>query len=232
MVAAPARCGEQGDEHRLEVFETGASAKRCGRAAVEHLAGIHRHQPVETRRLFHVGRRNQHAHAGPAGAYSVDQFPELAPRERIDSGGRLVEDQQVGVVDQRAAQTELLLHPARELHRGTIPEGSEAGGLQQGFDADAAFGAALAEQAGEEFDVLPHRQRRVEVLAQTLGHIGDSRLDAGAKARLADITAKDLDSATLDPAYPGDQRQHAGFADPVRTDEADHHPGGHLELER
>ncbi len=65
--------------------------------------------------LFHVGGGDDHAHAWALGADALDQIPELAPRERIDAGGRLVEDQQVGVVDQRAAQAELLLHAAREL---------------------------------------------------------------------------------------------------------------------
>ena len=63
---------------------------------------------------------------GPVGADVVDQRPELAPRERIDAGGGLVEDEQIGVVDQRAAQPDLLLHAARELAGRAIGETGRA----------------------------------------------------------------------------------------------------------
>ena len=69
----------------------------------------------------------------------VDQRPELPPRERIDAGRRLVEDEQIRLVDQRAAQPDLLLHAARELAGGTIGEGTEPGGVEQLLDARPAL---------------------------------------------------------------------------------------------
>ena len=92
------------------------------------LAGVHRHQPVEALGLVHVGGRDHHAHAGPARADAVDQLPELAARQRIDAGRRLVEDQQIRVVDQRAAEAELLLHAAGELAGRPVAEGRQVGG--------------------------------------------------------------------------------------------------------
>ena len=103
------------------------------------LAGVHRHQPVEAGGLLHVGGRHQDAHARPVGPDAVDQLPELAARQRIDAGGRLVEDQQVRVVDQSAAQAELLLHAAGQLAGRPVGEASQPDTVQQ--LGDAALGA-------------------------------------------------------------------------------------------
>ncbi len=58
---------------------------------------------------------------GRVRADAGDQVPELGARQRIDAGGRLVQDEQVGVVDQRAAQAQLLLHAAGELAGRAVP---------------------------------------------------------------------------------------------------------------
>ena len=79
---------------------------------------------------------------GRSGADVVDQRPELPPRERVDAGGRLVEDEQVRVVHQRAAQADLLLHAARELAGGTVGERTEPGGVEQLLDARPARSSA------------------------------------------------------------------------------------------
>ena len=52
-----------------------------------------------------------------------EQLPELAPRHGVDAGRRLVEQNEVGLVHERARERELLLHAARQLvgepRRGT-----------------------------------------------------------------------------------------------------------------
>ena len=72
---------------------------------------------------------------------ALDELPELTPRQRVDAGGRLVEDQQVGVVDEGAAQTELLLHAAGQLAGGAVRERGESGGVQQLIDTPLALAA-------------------------------------------------------------------------------------------
>jgi hypothetical protein len=86
--------------------------------------GVHSHDPVPALRLVHVGGGDHHAHRRPLGADVIDEGPELAARERIDYGRRLVEDQEVRVVDQGAAQSDLLLHSARELAGRAVGERS------------------------------------------------------------------------------------------------------------
>ena len=95
-----------------------------------------------------------------------------------------------------------------------------------------ALGAALAEQPGEEVGVLEDRQRRVEVLAQALRHVGDARAGRPAKARVGHVAAEHLDLPLLDAAGAGDQRQQAGLAHAVRADQPDHAAGRQIEGDR
>ncbi|MCY1429910.1 hypothetical protein D9M71_458420 [compost metagenome] len=66
-------------------------------AAIEHQAMF------ELLGLFHVGGGHQQGQLRPLLAHLFDQLPEAPARQRIDAGGRFVEDQQVRFVDQRAA---------------------------------------------------------------------------------------------------------------------------------
>ena len=108
------------------------------RAAGDHPAGVHRGEPIEPLRFFHIGRSNHDAHAGAPRADVVDQLPELAARQRVDPCGRLVEDQQVRIVDQRAAQRQLLLHAARQLAGRPVGKRIEAGCGEQFGDTPCA----------------------------------------------------------------------------------------------
>jgi hypothetical protein len=228
-VAAAFFFWQQGDERRLERVAAGArqQLRRC--AGGQHAPGVHGDQVVEARGLFHIGGRHQHAHVRQIRPDARDQLPELAPRQRIDAGGGFVQDQQVRVVDERAAQAELLLHAAGQLAGRPVQKREQAGGARQHFDAPCPLVAVVAEQAGEEVEVLGDRQRRVEVLAETLRHVGDARQDAPALAGVGQIDAEHLDAALLDGACAGHQRQQARLADAVRADQADHAAGRQVE---
>ncbi len=93
---------EQRDKRLFQRLRTGARPDLVGPAHGEHSSRVHRDQPVEPLRFFHVGRGHDHAHLGPLLAQVREQLPELATRKRIDPGGRLVQDHQIGVVDKRA----------------------------------------------------------------------------------------------------------------------------------
>jgi hypothetical protein len=66
----------------------------------DDLAVVHRGEPVEPARFVHVSGCNEHAHHRPTRADRIDQLPELPPGERIDAGGRLVENEQIRIVHQ------------------------------------------------------------------------------------------------------------------------------------
>ncbi len=136
---------QQADEGLLQGVAAGARQEFGRRAGGQHLAGVNRHQMVEALRLVHVGGGYQYAHLRALATDALDQLPELRARQRVDAGGGLVEDQQVGVVDQRAAEAELLLHAAGELARRALDEGREAGAAGQLGDAPATLGGILTE---------------------------------------------------------------------------------------
>ena len=123
---------------------------------------------------------------GRRDAHPIDQVPELPARQRIDAGRRLVEDQQIRIVDQRAAQPELLPHAAGQLLCRPIGERREAGAVEQFGDAPLALVARLPEQAAEELDVLAHAEVGIEVLAEALRHVGDAR--SRPRARCAGVS--------------------------------------------
>ena len=214
--------GQQGDKGIVEIVGAGLPVQLGGGAGGEHLAVVHRHQPVVVFRLFHVGGGHQHTHAGALAADGRDQIPEALAGERVDAGGGLVQDQQVRVVDQGAAQAQLLLHAPGELAGGAVAEFQQAGGLQQAINLLPTGRAAKAEEVGEEGEVLVHRQAVVEVAAEALGHVGNARGGAGTHAVAGHVAAEHLQLAGLQLAGAGNQPQQGGLAHPVRADQAHH----------
>jgi hypothetical protein len=86
--------------------------------------------------------RRRHHDRQPRRQELRQQLPEFTPRHRVDTGGRLVEQQDLGAVNQRARQRELLLHPARQLVGAPGAERRQLGQRQQtvplrGIAADA-----------------------------------------------------------------------------------------------
>ena len=58
---------------------------------------------------------------GPARlAEAVELVPDRAPQERIDAGGRLVEDDELRLVDQGTRELEAALHAARQPARSLL----------------------------------------------------------------------------------------------------------------
>ena len=215
----------------LQAGRPGLGLEFGGAAHRQHLAGIHRHQPAEAFGFFHVGGGDQHAHAGPALADRVDEFPELAPGQRVHAGGGFVENQQIGIVDQRTAQPQLLFHAAGQLARRPVGKRSQAGRVEQFPNALGPLPLRLAEQPAEEIHVFRNRQGGIEVLPQSLRHVGDSRANGGAMAAVGHIAAQHGHGAGLHLPDAGDQRQHAGLAHSVGADEAHHAAGGKLQTD-
>ena len=224
--------GQEGDERGFEVIGARPLLEFLGRTDREDLAGVHGDEPVEAVGFVHVGGGDEHAHPRPPGPDVVDERPELLPREGVDAGGGLVEDEQVGVVDQGRAEPDLLFHASRELPGRPVGERVEAGRLQERVDPCPALGAGEPEQLCEEVDVLEDAQLEVEVLSQALRHVGDERTDGVAVPAVGDVSAEHLHAAALDLLRAGDDPHEGRLADAVRADQADHTSRGDLDRDR
>ena len=116
--ALPGRDRRQRDErialrHDLE-HPAGERRLDLGRRAVgDQLAVEDQHQPRALLGLVHVVRGDEDGHAAGRGQL-VDEIPELAAALRIDAAGGLVEEQQLGLVEERRGQRHALPLPGRE----------------------------------------------------------------------------------------------------------------------
>ena len=221
MVPGAYFCGKKCYESLVKVGCTGAVQDIFGASSSKHAAGIHRDQMVKRGSLLQIGTGDDQAHVRSRRAETRDQGPELTPRQRIDARCWLVQYQQIGVVDQRAAQAQLLFHAARELGRRAVGKGRETGRLQQLGDPLVALVPALAEKPAEEVHILPHRERGIEIAPQPLRHIGDLRTNSGPVPSTAHIAAQHVKPPRLYLPCPGDQRKETRFADAIRSDQTD-----------
>ncbi len=85
----------------------------AGRAGGDRGAVEDERQAVALLGLVHVVRRDEHGHAA-VGRQLVDQVPEQAPAARVDAAGGLVEEEQLGLVDQRRRKRSPLPQPGRQ----------------------------------------------------------------------------------------------------------------------
>ena len=92
-------------------------------------------------------------------------------------------------------------------------------------DAPLPLGAGLPEQAGEELDVLADAEVGIEILAQTLRHVGDARTNRAAMPGIRHIAVEHEDAAGLDLARAGNDGEQRRLADPVGADQPDHAAG-------
>ena len=90
-------------------------AKRIGGAVGDELAVIDISDVAAALGFVHVVRGNKESDAVPGEL--EQQVPKLAPRDRIDARGRLVEKKQLGFVQHGAAERQALLPSAGKLGR-------------------------------------------------------------------------------------------------------------------
>ena len=167
-----------------------------------------------TFRLVEVRRRHQDGDA--LGEELRQQFPELAARDGVDAGRRLVEHDHLGFVDERAGERELLLHAAGELVRETRAERGQLRYLQEAITS--RFVVSDAVDFGEEGNVLVNAQVAVqrEALREVANHSGDVPM-------LRDgVPAHDPDRPGVDVEQPAERADRCCLSRAVRTDQAEH----------
>ena len=109
----------------------------------------------------------------PSAGELVDLVPELAARLRVDAGGRLVEQQQLGLGQDAGAERQALLPAARQRagqlrSRPSRPELLDGLARRLGRIGDVV-------DARDELQILPDGQVLVE--AEPLRHVADATLD-------------------------------------------------------
>ena len=103
--------------------------------------------------LVEVLRGEQHV--GAVGDQRADRVPQLDAAARIETGGRLVEQQQPGPADEAGAEVEAAAHAAGVRAHRPVGGVGEAQLLEHGGASRRGAGARVAEQPGDHLDVLP-----------------------------------------------------------------------------
>ena len=93
------------------------------RAFRKDFAVIHGKKVFKSLCFIHICRGHDHGQLRASGADAVDKVPELAACQRIHPGGRLIQHQQVRIMDQGTAQAQFLLHAAGKFTRRTVKKG-------------------------------------------------------------------------------------------------------------
>ena len=121
-------------------------------------SAAHQGDAVATRSLVHIGRRDHDR--DPLTTKAVQHIPELHAGNRVDARRRLVQEKDIGTMDQRTAQGQLLLHPAGEFSGPPLLERLD-------LDVDIAYQIIIfldrrVEYGCKEIEVFLHRQILIE----------------------------------------------------------------------
>src|SRR5512145_2041163 len=107
--------------------------------------------------------------------------PELAPRLRVDAGGRLVEQQQLRLMQQACTQGQALFPTARQRACELRLPLEQAQAFQRPINASRTVVERVDPR--HELEILANAQILVE--AEALGHVADPSLDrAGLGAQI------------------------------------------------
>jgi hypothetical protein len=176
--------------------------------------GVDDGQPVgEALGLVHeVGGQQD---GGALGGEAAQALPDQVAGLGVEAGGGLVEDQQLGLVDQRPGQGEAALHAAGERLDAGVFLALEAGEGEQLGDARADLALADAEVAGEHEQVLGAGEVRVE--AVELGHHADP--GAGLAGLLGHRQAAQADAAGAGGGEAEGAAQGGGLAGAVGAEQ-------------
>jgi hypothetical protein len=188
--------------HRVDVLGPGGDlqldrqrrlpAQRGERVVGDHEALRQDHDPVGAR--LHLGQRVAGKQdRGALGGKLVEHGVEVAPRDRVEARGRLVEDQKLRLADQRLGKPDALAHALR------IGADAALRGLGQAHPFQQAHRRArgLAPQAQIGADLLEPGERGVE------GHVFRQVGDLAARGAAAGGVADDVDLARIE----GDQAE-------------------------
>ena len=170
--------------------------------------------------LVDVLGRDQHRPSGRA--QPVELLPDARPQQRVDPGRRLVEEQQGGIVDERARELETALHAAGQTPGSPAPDVPQVEELEDLAGPAPPAREHHPEQRPHEVDVLADRQVRVE--RERLGHVAEPL--AGLAPEPARLLAQHPDRAGCRGQGPRQKPDGRRLARARRSDQAEDRPGG------
>ena len=169
--------------------------------------------------LFKVGGRPQHR--DPAREELVHHAPQLATRQRVDPHAGLVQQQQARASEQRACESELLFHAARQIAGEAPRERAEVGEAQQLREALPARRGIQSAQVGVQVEIVEHRE--ILVQPEALRHVTGLRL--GGAAFGARRATEHLDRPGSGLHQAREEADQSRLARPVRTHQPEDFPG-------
>jgi hypothetical protein len=161
------------------------------------------------RLVHHVARHEQGL--APLGE-PVEQRPEVAAEHGIEPHGRLVEDEDLGLPEERHREGDARLLAARQTRDDVVRMAA-----QRDVRHRACYGFPFgSEDSGEEAKVLAHRE--VAVDRNRLRHVRNP----GAKRSRARRDAENLDRPGGDQLYADDRTDERRLPASARSEEAGH----------
>ena len=184
---------------------------------VEDATVEHRH-PVRQSSSFTEEVGAQDHRAAVLGRQGADEVDHVPGRRWIESRGRLVEEQDIGIVEQGASEGQPLALPRRgPLHEQVGPIG-HAEAFEQLIGADLHAAPVEAAHAAGEHQVLPRREPFVEP-----GVLGEDTRAAPHPVGIGGgIEAQDQGSSAIRSQDPVEQSHCRGLAGAVGPEESQH----------
>ena len=174
-------------------------------------------------RLIHEMRGEEQRLAGRLEL--LQAFPDQMAGLRVEAGGRLVEKNDVGIVDQGPGQGQATLHTAGQRRNPGVGLAAQAGKFKQRGDARLDLGVGQTKIAAEDQQVFGAGEIGVEVVE--LRH--DANTGAGRLRRRRDGMAVQLDAAAVRPGQAEAKTQRRRLAGAIRPEQAKTLAGRHLE---
>src|SRR5262249_48913344 len=146
---------EQVFERRI--LAAGPQAKLAERALGQQAAGLDDADAIDQplRHIEDVRGENDGA-AGPRSV--VQQVLDLARDRGVEAGQRLVEDQQLGIVQERAGERRLLFHAARKALAALVAVRPQVEALEQLLARSRDALGVHAPEAADESEVFDRRE--------------------------------------------------------------------------
>ncbi len=201
----PAHQEAMPDQRRME---------RRGRLLRQQPPLMQQHDIVALLGFVKIGGTDQYRHA--LRLHALDDAPQLAPRNRIDADGRLVQQQQPRRAQQYTGQAQFLLHASGQRPGATLAEWPECSQPQQVVETCLACGGIEPLQVGVEGEVFLHRE--VFVQAEALRHVAYVALD-GCRM-VAGVVAEDTHRTLLWQQQAGGQAHQGGLARTIGAQQA------------